>query len=149
MVKGETKRMNLGKLAGGAAMLLGLLVMLTPHQLAPVCEHFNHFLELKSGMLVPMKCHWTAQAELVLGALAIVTGGFLFFAREDEARRKLSWLLAFLGLAVLLIPQDFLIGICPKMDMPCHVTAKALYVWATLLMATGITGFLVVRPRTA
>lgn len=113
--------------------LLGLMMLLTPYVLAPVCDGL---IELKSGAMTFMKCHYTAQGELVLGALLLASGLLLLKPRTDK--RLLGAVVFFIGLATILVPQQWVIGICLKDTMACHTTAKWLYVEGFLSMVTGI-----------
>lgn len=117
----------------GLPFLLGLVMLLTPYLLAPVC---TGLVEMKSGAMNFMKCHYTAQGELVLGALILGTGLLLFKPRTDK--RLLGAVVAFIGLATIVMPQQWVIGICLKDTMACHTTAKWLYTEGFLTMAAGV-----------
>jgi len=108
-------------------------MLLTPYVLAPVCDKL---IELKSGAMVFMKCHYTGQAELVLGALLICVGLMLFLPKIEK--RWLGAVVALIGLATILVPQAWVIGICAKDTMSCHTTARWLYVEGLLTMAIGL-----------
>lgn len=114
-------------------VLLGFIMLLTPYVLAPVCDKL---IELKSGAMVFMKCHYTGQAELVLGALLICVGLMLFLPKIEK--RWLGAVVALIGLATILVPQAWVIGICAKDTMSCHTTARWLYVEGLLTMAIGL-----------
>ena len=49
---------------GAAALILGICVAVVPFYIFPVCE---------AGMM-PMRCFWTARAELILGILTGLLG---------------------------------------------------------------------------
>lgn len=115
---------------------LGLFVVLTP-VLLPVCQGM---LELANGNKVPMRCHWTAQAEMLLGALILIAGLIQAFAANPDARRALSQMVTFLGLAVVLTPI-FIIPTCTNPDMACNVGTKpALLILGGLTILAGLIG---------
>ena len=66
-------------ISGTGALLIihGILVMLTPWVIFPVCEMHGSYVETTSGMKIPMACGDTARAETGLGALIVVAGGLL------------------------------------------------------------------------
>jgi hypothetical protein len=114
-------------LPGLLLSILGALIILTPNWILPVCEGL---LELANGRQVPMRCFWTARAEMILGGLAVLAGLLLAFTRSAEARRRLNLQAAFLGLAVILTPL-YIIPTCANPDMiatwapnpPCSCSA--------------------------
>lgn len=80
-----------------------------------------------------MACHWTAQAEIGVGAVVILLGGLLLFASSAAVRIGLSLALACVALLVAAIP-GFLIGVCQNPLMGCRMgTLPAL-----LLLAGGL-----------
>ncbi len=113
--------------------LLGVIMLLTPYVFAPVCDKL---IELKSGAMGFMKCHYTGQAELVLGALLLCVGLMLFLPKIEK--RWLGAVVALIGLATILVPQAWVIGICAKDTMSCHTTIWWLYVEGFLTMAFGL-----------
>lgn len=123
------------KVLGIAGLILGLLIIATPSNLAPVCEHG---LELKSGMMTYMKCHWTGQAEKLLGFLVMVNSLIILLANNAEVKKGLSLMLGALGVAVLLVPKDYVIGICANPQMSCNTTVSFLTIWAGLLIILAI-----------
>lgn len=127
----KTKTIN--KLLNILPALLGLTLLLTPYFLAPVCKSL---VELKSGKMGFMACHFTAQTELVLGALLLGVGIILLIPKIEK--RWLGAVVTIIGLAVILIPQDWAIGICAKDMMACHTTARWLYAEGVLTMVVGI-----------
>ena len=112
---------------------LGLLIILTP-VLLPVCQGL---LELANGNKVPMRCHWTAQAEMILGGLILIAGLIQHFMTKYDTH-SLNLQMAFMGLAVFFIPL-FLIPTCTNPDMACNVGTKpALLILGGITFLTGI-----------
>ena len=119
------------------AAIFGLLIAIVPQFILPVC---SASLETKAGTLVPMKCFWTARAELAVGALIVLTGLLLFVSRDWTTTRSLHILLSGLGIVALLIPT-VLIGVCANPTMACHIgTLPALIVEGSLVTVIGLAG---------
>lgn len=123
---------------GNAA--LGLLVMLTPTVILPVCEDL---VKTAMGTFVPMRCHYTAQGELQVGAVLALVGGLIFvYGDRPQTRGALSAVVAALGIAVILIPT-VLMGVCANPDHPCNIgTRPALILLGTITSLAGAGGIL-------
>ena len=89
------------------------------------CQAHGHAIQLPGGKSIPMKCLWTARAEIGMGVLLLAVGIFLFISRTLESRRFLSFLVLILGIFILLLPTT-IIGICINPDMPCVVLMKPI-----------------------
>jgi len=100
------------------------------------CASYGKAIQLPSGRSIPMKCLWTARAEIGMGVLLLTVGAFLFISRKLESRRFLSILALIVGIFVILFPTA-LIGVCINPDMPCVVVMKP-----TLLLIGIVTGAL-------
>lgn len=126
------------KVAGLVGSIIGLLIIFTPFYLAPVCQGL---LETISGKMVHMRCHYTGQAEVYLGILTLIISLMILFS-QGKARRYLGFILAALGVMVIMMPTNLGIGICMS-PMECHTTAKYLYVYGGLLTVGGLVlGFM-------
>ena len=93
------------------------------------CESQGRMLTLEDGRQIPMKCHWTASAEVALGVPLFAIAGALFLGRQKETASSLGSLGIVLGVLVILIPTE-LIGVCASPAMPCHSVMRP-----TLLLA--------------
>jgi hypothetical protein len=134
MLEVAVKKLNL---AGLLTALTGLLIIITPNWLLPVCQGL---LELANGKQVPMRCFWTARAEMVMGGLLLVSGLLLIFVWSAEVRRRLNHLVAVQGLAVILFPL-YIIPTCMSPDMACNVGTKpALLILGGLTLVLGLFG---------
>jgi len=107
-------------LPGILLLLCGILVILTPWYIFPVCEHYGNYVVTQTGMQLPMACGWTARAETGLGILLIVTGGILLARNSEETRRATGIFSAAIGVLVILTPT-VLIGMCKAADHPCRL----------------------------
>ncbi len=112
--------MNAHKLSGGLQMLSGVLTILIPTVLLPVCQGV---VQTAAGTTVPMRCWYTAQASVVLGALIVVVGALIFFGKQAESHGLLNVMSMALGAAVILIPT-VIIGTCKNPDMACNIGTK-------------------------
>ncbi len=125
---------KLQKVIGGSGVVLGLLIALTPFQLAPVCQRL---LELTSGKMVHMRCHYTGQAEVFIGILIALVSLIYLLNKSLPAQKSLGGVLVFLGLVVIILPTNLGIGVCMN-PMECHTTAKVLYVLGGLSVVDGL-----------
>lgn len=132
----EVKLLNgkVAKVIGGLGAVLGLLIALTPFQLAPVCQRL---LELTSGKMVHMRCHYTGQGEVFLGITIVLVSLIYLFSRTLSAQKSLGGVLMILGLIVIILPTNLGIGVCMS-PMECHTTATVLYVLGGLIIINGL-----------
>ncbi|MGE5620351.1 MAG: DUF4418 family protein [Sphingomonadaceae bacterium] len=110
------------------------------------CLSQGRQLTLANGSNVPMKCHWTAVAELGMSLPLFATGLVLAASRRKEGARTLGLVTAALGVAVLLLPVT-LIGVCSNPDMICHSVMRPFLVLAgTLTLLYGLGTMAVSAP---
>lgn len=76
-------------------------------------------LKLANDATVPMKCHWTAIAEVGVGVTLVVTGILSFFSKQKETARALGILGIVLGVLAILFPT-ILIGVCKNPEHLCN-----------------------------
>lgn len=137
---------KISKILGAIAALIGVLVMATPRYILPVCEHYGRLMETKMGMMIPMKCSWTAQGELGVGLVILFAALLLMLSRQAETKRMLNAILVALGIVVILLPTT-LIGVCPNPEMPCNLTAPALELLGGLLVVVAALGIYAASRR--
>lgn len=87
-------------------------------------------------MSVPMKCHWTARAELGIGILIVLIGLLLLLFSSKKIRLGLTLALTPAGILALLIPV-WLIGVCGNAHMSCHALSLP-----ALTVLGGVTAFI-------
>ncbi|MDR2400367.1 MAG: DUF4418 family protein [Deferribacteraceae bacterium] len=114
-----------------AALISGGLIALGPQYLFRLCG-------LIPGGAI-MRCHWSGQAEIGIGALIAVLGIFLIISRNPAYRAAYSVSVALLGVLALLIP-NFLIGGCSHPEMACRTTAFPALTVISLLVILFFTG---------
>jgi len=120
------------KIIAIVVMVLGLITIFIPPLYT--CDSQGNAIHLAGGKSIPMKCLWTARAEIGLGILLLVVGIFLFISSKLESRRFLSILTLILGILIILLPIAF-VGVCINPEMPCVVVMKP-----TLLLIGLVTG---------
>jgi hypothetical protein len=118
-------------LSGIALVVLGLFISLGPQFLFKACRPAASH---DGGGPVWMKCHWSVQAEIGVGALIAALGITLLAFRSKETRLGLS-AAAFLSAVLALLIPHALIGGCPMATMPCQaVTFPAISVFSILVL---------------
>ncbi len=81
----------------------------------------------------PMRCYWSARAELGVALPLAAAGVLLFFSRRKETRRALAILVSVLGAVTMLVPT-VLIGVCSTSSAVCNTAMRP-----TMLAAGGLT----------
>ena len=142
-----SKSSTAGKGLGVAAIVIGFLVAIVPHYVFPVCQYSGMLVETSAGKYLPMKCYWTATAEVGLGAMIVLVGVLLVVSKQAETRRALGAILSALGIVVALVPT-YLIGVCAMPDHPCRAaTQPALILLGVVAIILGAIAILVSRSR--
>jgi hypothetical protein len=119
------------KIIGVILVIMASALIIVPQFFS--CEAFGKGIVMPDGRVIPMKCKWTARAEIALGVLLLATGALLFSSKQKETRRFLSILGILLGVFAFLLPSH-LIGVCLKPDMPCVVIMRP-----SIYLISGIT----------
>jgi hypothetical protein len=126
-------------ISGGAVIVFGLLIALGPQFLFKVCP-------VMEGMI--MKCHWSAQAEIGVGALIAALGiGLIVFA-HPKIRLGLTIGVLLSAVLALLVPHA-LIGGCPGHSMACRKIAfpAITVISILLLMSAAFNGLYLARKK--
>ena len=118
----RTFRMKLS-VSGLLLIVLGVVIVLTPWYIFPVCEVYGLYAKSASGANMIMPCGYTARAELGLGTVVALAGTVLLVAKSPETKRALGLLSAALGAFVVLFPT-VIIGMCANMTHPCEEGTK-------------------------
>jgi hypothetical protein len=116
-------------------ILLGLFLAVSPWTVAPVCEVEGMYAKLANGKELPMPCGWTARAEVGVGALVVVAGILLQFARSAEAKMMIGIFGAVLGVLAILFPTT-ITKMCAMSSHPCNLlTAPVLILTGVIIIA--------------
>lgn len=120
-------------------ILLGLLVILIPTYILPVCPPSEIIINHEHHMTYKfMKCHWTAQAEIGVGVVIALIGLCMLLIKSALIRLGLSLSLIIITLLVAALPT-VLIGVCPGEMMDCHIgTLPALLLLSAILLIVAI-----------
>ncbi len=132
------------KVAASIIMVLALVMAIVPA--FTDCQSQGRSLQLANGNTVPMKCHWTAIAELSLGILTFLFGGMLFFRKSRDSHSSLSLMGIALGALTILIPTT-LIGVCANPSMLCNMIMKPTLIFTGTLLTTISLGTFVFSMR--
>lgn len=138
-------------ISGIIFLALGLLIALGPQIIFPVCrspamgeEAAQSGPEKGMGMSAhitgnsPMKCHWTARAELGAGLLIAIESLLLILLGSSKIRFGLNIAIGLNGILALLFPT-VLIGVCGSTRMNCRsLTLPALVIISGLVIAVSV-----------
>jgi hypothetical protein len=129
----------------------GILIALLAVAIAVVpffntCAQDGKALTLANGTQVPMKCFWTAMAEIAVGIPLLGVGGLLAFSRRKETRRSLTILGAILGAFAMLLPT-VLVGVCAMPSASCNKVLLPAMLFAGILVIVASLGSLVYSER--
>jgi hypothetical protein len=130
-------------LIGVLLVVLALAVAIVP--VFTDCLANGRSLTTADGKMVPMKCHWTAIAEIGAGLFLGLVGIFYLFSKRKETVRMLSGFGGASGLLILAFPT-VLIGVCANPMMPCNMIEKPLLIFSGIL-AMAISAVILVTSR--
>ncbi len=124
-------------LYGVLLVILGILVILVPWIIFPVCEMEGSYVITAAGAKLPMTCGWTARAETGVGALIVLAGGLLIARSTRETRQAVGIFSIAMGALVVLFPT-VLIGMCKVATHPCRLTTlPALEILGVIVIIIG------------
>jgi len=130
---------------GALLVLLGIVIILAPWVIAPVCEQYGNYVMTTSGTKFPMPCGWTARAESGVGALVVVGGGLLIFRSTPETRQAVGVFSVAMGILVILFPT-VITGMCRMADHPCRMlTLPVLEILGIIVILVG--GYLIMKKE--
>jgi hypothetical protein len=117
------------------ALVVGIVPQFTD------CQSQGRAIELANGRTIPMKCHWTGEAEIAVAGPLLLVGGLMWFVKRRESLRVLSILGLALGAFAILLPTA-LIGVCASADMLCNSVMKPTLIFGgTVVGAASLIGF--------
>jgi hypothetical protein len=123
---------TMGVLIVGLALVIGIVPLFTD------CLSQGRMLTTTAGTNVPMKCHWTAIAEIGLAIPLALIGLINIFSKRKETLGSLNLLGIVLGALAIAFPT-VLIGVCAKPDMICNMIMRpALILAGTLTILSSV-----------
>lgn len=126
----------MNKTMGILMIVLALVIAIVP--IFTDCLANGRSLKTADGRSVPMKCHWTALAEIGMAVPLAMVGVFNLTSKRKESLRNLNLMGLALGALVILFPT-VLIGVCANPDMPCNLIEKpALLLSGILVMGASL-----------
>jgi len=108
----------MNKTMGILMIVVALVIAIVP--IFTDCLANGRTLTTADGRSVPMKCHWTALAEIGLAVPLAMVGVFNFTSKRRETFRTLNLIALVLGALVIAFPT-LLIGVCANKMMPCNM----------------------------
>lgn len=131
------------------AILIALLaVAIVAVPLVTNCQAKGMALTLADGRQVPMKCFWTAMAEIGVGVPLLGIAGLLAFSRRKESRRNLGLMGLVLGAFAVLFPTA-LIGVCANPAHNCNMIMLPTLMFSGAVAMAISLGTLLYSQRTA
>jgi hypothetical protein len=118
------------RVPGIILILLALAIAIVPQ--FTDCEAQGHSIVLPNGATIPMKCHWTARAEIATAVPLVAVGGMIAASNRQRTVRALAAVGILLGVMSLLLPAT-LIGVCPNPDMLCNMVMRPALMFAGVL----------------
>ena len=103
--------MSRKKILGYISAIIGLLLVLAPKFIMPVCP------PMEDGMF--MKCHWMGNMTMGIGAVILVLA--IIFIIVKDSKISLGLAISNIAIGVLeILNTHVLIGGCMKADMACR-----------------------------
>jgi hypothetical protein len=128
---------------GAIILILALVIGIVPQ--FTDCLTQGKAITLPNGNSLPMKCHWTRQAEVAVALPLFVVGGLTIFSRRKQTLRALAMVGLALGVATILIPS-YLIGVCASAEMICNMLMKPILLFSgVLIVATCMVALVYLR----
>ena len=131
------------KVIGVILIALALVIGIVPQ--FTDCLAQGSAMKMPNGNLLPMRCHWTRQAEVAVALPLAIVGILVLLSRRRQTQRALLLVGMALGLGAILLPA-YLIGVCASDDMICSMLMKPTLLFAGVLtMATCLVGLVYLR----
>ena len=131
------------KAIGAILIILALAIGIVPQ--FTDCLAQGSSMALPNGNTIPMRCHWTRQAEVAVALPLGIVGILVLFSRRRQTQRALLFVGMALGAAAILLPA-YLIGVCASDDMICNMLMKPTLLFAGILtVATCLVGVVYLR----
>ena len=127
-----------GLIIGIIYIIIGALTAIGPNSIFAVCEAME-------GKF--MRCHWTARAEIGVGAVIAILGILFIIFADERIRTGIQFALILFSTQILLLP-DLLIGVCGKSHMRCRsLTLPALNIIGIFGIVIGVINLVFVFKK--
>lgn len=131
---------------GAATVILGLLVILIPLLIFPVCG-FGRHAPPPGQAIGSHLCHGTLYTEIVVGIFAVLSGLLMLIRPERQVVAHASTWVVILAVVGVSLPTA-LTGVCKMPTMPCRTgTVPALVIATGLMACAGILGLILGRDK--
>jgi hypothetical protein len=131
------------KAIGAFLVVLALVIGIVPQ--FTDCLAQGNAITLPNGNTMPMKCHWTRQAEVAVALPLLAVGVLMIVSGKRQTLRALAVVGLALGLAAILVPA-YLIGVCANDEMICSMLMKPTLLFAgTLTVAACVVALVYLR----
>ena len=131
------------KVIAAILIILALIVGIVPQ--FTDCLAQGKAIELPNGKSLPMKCHWTRQAEVAVALPLLVVGVLMLFSRRRTTLRILAAVALALGISAILVPA-YLIGTCASAEMVCNLLMKPVLLFAGIvIVVTSVVALVYLR----
>ncbi len=126
--------------------LSGIMVMIIPRFILPVCTYKGFFVTTASGANIPMKCHYAMISEVLLGTILVLTGLIFFFVSSRQSIMALSGLVGWISILIIMVPVYFP-GVCGNMKMPCYNGTRPglMFAGVFIFLASAVSFFTALR----
>jgi hypothetical protein len=131
------------KVTGATIVILALVIGIVP--LFSDCLSQGKSLTTTTGAIVPMKCHWTAIAEIGVAIPLAIVGVLYMFSKRKETISALGLFGVTLGALAIAFPT-VLIGVCANPMMFCNLVEKPVLIISGIL-AIAASGVVFVNSR--
>ena len=132
------------RILGVVILIAGILIVLTPWYIFPVCE-VGKYAPAAGAEFGGHRCHNTVIAENILGVMLILAGIAQVFFTGKKVIMGSSLFVIVSALLVILLPVT-ITGICKMQTMPCRYgTFPAFVVQGIILGIIGMAGVVISR----
>lgn len=131
------------KVIGAVLVILALVIGIVPQ--FTDCLAQGSAITMPNGNTMPMRCHWTRQAEVAVALPLLAVGVLMFVSSRRQTLRALAVVGLVLGAAAILVPA-YLIGVCANEEMICSMLMKPTLLFAgTLTVAANVIALVYLR----
>ena len=136
----------MGKTAWSVVCIVAAAVMAGITGVSAALGGCPTMLELASGNMVPMKCHWTFVACTFIGIIGVATGLAGLLCKEKTGRRAIALSYIVCAAIIACMPTSFAIGLCADATMHCHGTAHIVWALAAVAVVVGVVQLVKADP---